>query len=459
MSWIHWTLVVCMYPFILIMYFCLKKEGHDPKKRVYYGVSLSKEQAEDPAVTEIGNTYKKQMKQLLWISFLTSVPVLLIPPFSLAFCYWCFWFLFACFVFFIPFGIANKKLKELKVEKGWTTGEEQPRYTEIKEAAGIRKVKWYHFLGPVVISMACVVWAVLQPQDGREALLIIIAVTFAGMTLMFAGFAFWMDKEKTAIVSSDSNVNVNYARARKNMWKNFWVAFAWFNTLYTVGILFYQVIEAKSTGMFWLLLGLYVLFTVILLVWVIQKSKALEARYADKMDLKVEGDDAHWLWGMLYCNPKDKHTMVNKRVGLGTTINFATPVGKGVAVFLIVTLLSMPVFGIWLILDEFTPIQLKVEENCVVAKHVTEKYRVPFEEVREAELLTELPNIGRNYGTSMDNIKKGNYRLRDESISCEALLNPQNGLFIRLETEDEIYLFSGFDDEETRQVYEAMQSE
>ena len=47
------------------------------------------------------------------------------------------------------------------------------------------------------------------------------------------------------------------------------------------------------------LLGLYILFTVILLVWVIQKSKALEERYADKMDLKVEeGDDALGVTGI-----------------------------------------------------------------------------------------------------------------------------------------------------------------
>ena len=63
MSWVNWILVICMYPFVLIMYFCLKNEGHDPKKRVYYGVSLSKEQAEDQIVTEIENTYVKHFTE------------------------------------------------------------------------------------------------------------------------------------------------------------------------------------------------------------------------------------------------------------------------------------------------------------------------------------------------------------------------------------------------------------
>lgn len=459
MSLGHWILVVSMYPVILIMYVCLKNEGHDSQKGIYYGVSIRKEHAKAPALMEIADTYKRQMKRFLSLSLLTSIPILLIPPFSIAFFYWSLWFVFIMIMYFIPFVTANKKMKELKLEKGWTTGEVPVRYAEMKEASRIRKVKWYHFLSPILISIACIIWAVWQPRDGMEALRIIMASTFGGTTLIFAGFAFWMDKEKTAIVSSDSNVNVNYARARKNMWKNFWVAFAWFNTLYTVGLLFYLIQETELTGMFWWLMGLYIFVGIVLFGWVIKKSKVLEECYANKMDLKIEDDDAHWIWGTFYYNPMDKHTMVNMRVGVGATVNLATSVGKGVALIGILSILTLPVLSIWLILDEFTPIQLKVEEECLVAKHVTEKYRVPFEDVEEARLLTKLPNIGRNYGTSMDNVKKGNYRLRDESISCEVLLNPENGLFIRLETEDEIYLFSGFDDEETQRVYEAMQTE
>lgn len=457
MSLVSWMLVITMYPVILIMYYGLKKEGNDTKKGIYYGVSINKEQEKDPTIIEIVNTYNRHMKLFLWSSMLFSIPVLLIPKFSISFLYWSIWFVYVCVVYFIPFGIANKKLKELKLKKGWCAKGDAVRYSEMKEAAGVRKVKWYHFLGPIVISITCVVWSILRPRDGQEALCIILAVSFAGMTLMFGALAFWMDKEKTAIVSSDSNVNVNYTRARKNMWKNFWVIFAWFNTLYTVGILFYQVQETEITGIFWLLIGLYILISIVLYAWVIKKSKALEMCYENKMDLRVEiEDDNHWIWGMFYYNTKDKHSMINKRVGLGTTVNLATPLGKGVVILGIVSILSIPALSIWLILDEFSPIRLEVAEGSVVATHVTEKYRVPLEEVKEAKLLTELPKIGRNYGTSMDTVKKGNYRLREESISCEVLLNPQNTMFIRLETEDEIYLFSGFDDAETRQVYEEM---
>ena len=454
MNILNLIFVIVMYPIVFAFYFCLKKEGHEPRKGIYYGVSLNKEQAKDEALAEITNTYQKQMKGFLWISLLMPWPILFFPWFSLSLSYWCIWFFVVCVIFFIPFGIANKKLKELKLEKGWTTGEKLPSFTEIKEAARIRKVKWYHFLAPVLISIASVVWAVLWPQDGKEALMISMAITYGSMTLMFWALAVWMDKEKTSIVSTDSNVNVNYSRARKNMWKNFWMAMVWDNVLCLVGILFFLTQGLDFGMIFWIFFGLYLIATLSLPIWVWKKNRSIEKRYEDKMDIRVEDNDACWIWGMFYCNPKDKHTMVNKRVGLGTTVNLATPVGKGTLVILIVTLLSLPAICIWVTMEEVTPIHMRVEDNTLVVRHLREKFHIALEDVQETELLTQLPKMSRNYGNSLDNLLEGSYRVKGDSASCEVLLNPGNGLFIRLETEDEIYLFSGFDDAETRQVYE-----
>ncbi len=456
MNILNLILVIVMYPIVFVFYFCLKNEGHEPRKGIYFGVSLNKEQAKDEALAEITNTYQKQMKGFLWISLLMPWPILFFPWFSISITYWCIWFLAVCVVFFIPFGIANKKLKELKLEKGWTTGEELPSFTEIKEAARIRKVKWYHFLAPVLISIASVVWAVLWPQDGKEALMIIVAITLGSMTFMFWGLALWMDRQKTEIVSTDSNVNVNYSRARKNMWKVFWVAMTWVNVLCLMGMLFFLTQGQDFSMIFWLFLGLYLIATLSLPIWAWKKNRSIEKRYEDKMDIRVEDNDACWIWGMFYCNPKDKHTMVNKRVGLGTTVNLATPVGKGTLIILIVTLLSLPAMCIWVTMEEFTPIHMRVEDNTLVARHLREKFHISLEDVQETELLTQLPKMSRNHGNSLDNLREGSYRVKEDSASCEVLLNPQNGLFIRVETVDEIYYFSGFDDAETRQVYEAM---
>ena len=451
-------LVVSLYPFIPILYFLLKHEGNNPRKGVYFGVSLDKEQAKISELQHITTEYNRQMKMFLWITLLMSVPMFFVPWVSVNYAYWCIWLLVVCVVFFIPFGIANKKLKELKHLKGWYAGEEDVSLTEIKVAGKIRKLKWYHFLVPTLICIGLLIWTIAFPRDEMGVLPIIMAATFGAVTLMFAAMGILMDKQKTEIISTDSDVNVNYARAVKNIWKNFWILLVWVNTIYTGGMLFSLLWEDGLSVMFWILTALYTMASIGLLIWAVQKKSRLDRTYEDKMDVKLRGDDFHWIWGMFYYNSKDKHIMVNKCVGTGTTINLATAAGKGTAIFLLLTLLCLPISSIALLVDEFTPIHLLIEENRVIAYHVEEDYSILLDDIEETELLTELPKIRKNHGTNTDYLLEGNFRIRGEGVSCKVFCNPQNTLFIRLETEDEIYLFSGFDDEETRLVYEAIQT-
>ena len=113
-------ITICMYPFVLIMYAMLKSEA-TPKKGMYYGVTLTKEQAKAPEIEEISKRYNKQMnRSLLWLIVL-PIPMLLIPWFSIWFVFWDLWFLYSLVGFSIPFFVANKGMKELKQENGWNT--------------------------------------------------------------------------------------------------------------------------------------------------------------------------------------------------------------------------------------------------------------------------------------------------------------------------------------------------
>jgi len=78
-------------------------------------------------------------------------------------------------------------------------------------------------------------------------------------------------------------------------------------------------------------------------------------RYGDKTSSKdksndsysPEDDDAFWLWGFLYNNPNDPAVMVQKRYGLGWTLNIGNKMGKFILVILLVFILGslvMPLF-------------------------------------------------------------------------------------------------------------------
>lgn len=62
-------------------------------------------------------------------------------------------------------------------------------------------------------------------------------VIFLLCNLTFYACAIWMDRMKTQVISSNSDVNVNYAGATKNLWKKFWVLNTWAMNAYMAAIL------------------------------------------------------------------------------------------------------------------------------------------------------------------------------------------------------------------------------
>lgn len=450
-------LTICLYPFILIMYVLLKNEA-EPKNGLYYGVTLKKEERKDEAVEEISKTYKKQMKRYFWIMMLVPVPALVLPWDSVVVAVWMLWLTVSVFIFFVPFAAANQKLKDLKEKRGWNTGKVADIRVELKEAGSIRRVRWHHFLLPCLVGLAIFVWTMVGDWGNRAQPLRIMSSCFAGISFLFWVLAAWEDRKKTEIISSDSNVNVNYNRAKKNQSKNFWVACTWLNVLYMAGMLCSVNEWGQFTSVFWWVNAAYMVVTIILTICLVKKKQMLDKGYEDKRDIPDEGDDDdNWLWGLIYYNPKDKHSMVEKRVGVGTSINMATPVGKGFGVFCGASLLSLPIISIWVMMLEFTPIQLAVSDNTIVGNHLRQECVISMLSIEEAELLSELPKMSRNSGTAMETLKKGSWSVKEEG-NCTVFLNPQNDVFLRIETPSRRYYLSGSDDEETRAVYEAIVS-
>lgn len=182
-----------------------------------------------------------------------------------------------------------------------------------------------------------------------------------------------------------------------------------------------------------------------------KREKSLTA--ADREAFSTEEDDV-WIGGIIYYNKKDKRTMVPKRIGIGTTTNLATRAGKvwdgiGLAVLLLV----VPLGCIWLMLEEFTPIQLAVVDKTLVAEHLDVEYQIPLSELETVALIDEKPKWTKMMGTGMERLCKGTFRVADKGV-CQLFLNPENQLFLLLETAEETYYMSARDDVGTLEIYE-----
>ena len=451
-------LTIIIYPFVAIMFFVVKNELA-PKRGIYCGVRMTKENAQTPEVEQIIADCSRTMKRDFVILLLVPVPMLFIPWFSIFFTFWMLWLIIGVFIFFVPYIKANKRLKELKLEKGWKKESICQTAAEIKNAGKIRKVKWYHFAPSCFLSMVLFAVSLMKFTKAGEPVLGMMTGTFAAITFLFWGIAVWMDRQNTQVISMDSAVNLNYARAKKNLWKKLWVGCAWLNTAYLAGVLLSYNKELRLTALFWWISAVYIIVTIVLLVRMLKAKKRLEEAYFADGEMVETDDDDCWIWGLFYYNPADGHAMVEKRVGAGTTMNYGTPKGKiaGILLGLLggISILSLPCVCAWVILLEFVPIKLSVQDGRLTASQISVDYSLPVGAIQDVTLLEALPRLERVSGTSMDGLKKGNYRIAEVG-RCQVFLNPQNNIFIRLEAGGTVYYLSGFDDAQTLEVYKAL---
>ncbi len=459
----NFMLFLMMYPIMILVYYIMMKSAQ-PKNGIAFGAVIKKEWMEDEGIAAITADFFRKMKRNLLVLALVPFLCFFTEHLSIQITIWMIWLLVMLALIEFPYAAANKKVRARKREMGWYEQANKTAYTEVKAAGAVRRVHFLPFAAPVFLSAAAGAAGYLIPLM-REILpenvdyiqiesfrLMVLCLSL--ITLLFYIAAVWMDRQKTEVISLDSDINVNYARANKNIWKNFWLRAAWLNTLYICAVAVAMIADLRFFEViFWgvvafTLLGIFLCFPMI------REKEAVERKYRTEMDpTLVNDDDDNWLWGTLYYNPGDRHIMVSKRVGIGTTINAATPVGKGFLVFSAAAILSLPIMCVWLILLEFTPISLKVSENCLKAEHLKVDYEIPVSDIENPTLIYECPSLKKISGTAMERVEKGTFRISGGE-KCEVFLNPQNAVFIQFDADGTTYFMSGADDKETKEAYE-----
>lgn len=85
--------------------------------------------------------------------------------------------------------------------------------------------------------------------------------------------------------------------------------------------------------------GLIAVATVVVLMWLGQGGSKMPAPQSPEPDsTRPVGDrteDRFWKLGVLYFNRDDPSVMVEKRFGIGYTMNFAHPIAWGIALILV----------------------------------------------------------------------------------------------------------------------------
>lgn len=448
-------LSIFMYPILFIIYFVQKGEEISDSHTLF-GIRYSEEWLSDTERKQYETKYHRSMKRSLMILALLPAVTFFLPWLSIVFSFWMLWTIGVIVFAQLPYFKANRKLLALKKERANEEQKDSVVYAELKNAGIIRCVKWQQFIAPVGISILLACFSMIYFSKTNYQVLGITIVIFAGCTLLFYLCAVCMDKMKTQVISNNSDVNVNYSRAKKKVYKNLWLQSAWLNTGFTAALVIFTFFNITHSS-YIILWGaiIYCLVEFLLCVRMFDKQKTIIRQYEKQTDMQYDNEEENWIGGMFYYNPKDKHTMVSKRIGMGTTVNMATPAGKLFMGFTALVFLSIPIICIWIILLEFMPISLSVQDDTLIARHLKNDYVIAAETITELTLEAELPKSSKVNGTSMNHLKKGTFRNSTEG-RFQMFLNPQNEYYLRFVADDTIYYISGYDDEETLEIYDLL---
>lgn len=460
-----------MYPTMLILGLVFRNYMK-PKSSMQYGIHLPAELVGGEEMEKVDDSFKKSFRTVMLFLIIVPPFFFFLKHFSLQFTAWMIWFMGGIAALNIPYIRANKTTIELKEACLKAKGEVLPAMenitdtTQYFETGIVRTLKPAEFVPPVVITAVAVLVMFFAGQlfGFDEKTLDVFEVyrwtvlVFALMTPLFLWLAQRMDSMRAVVISHDSSVNMAYNRAKKHIWTRAWRDEAWVNTVAVCVITAGALVQKRSFLVFLAAAIMETVVGIVIMVRASNEAREVEQLYHERKEKLFDpDDDRYWVWGMLYNNPYDKRTMVDKRFGVGTTVNMATKTGKVMIGITIASLVWIPFMCIWMIMEEFTPIHLKVDDNTVICEHLKTDYEIPVSEIKEIEMLDELPeHRSKVSGTATDQFEKGKFSNR-ELGKYYTFAYCENQVFIKLVTDDKIYIVSGSDDAETTEVFEELQ--
>ncbi len=449
-------LFVCIFPILPVLYFMLRSEAK-PRKNIVLGVTLPFAAQMHPDVLIITESYKKQLGLLALILAVLSAVCFFVRHMSIALTILLCWTMLCIVLLHVPYIHYHRKLKALKLEQGWFNEAASETLVDLTAISTLpHKNKAWWFAPAFLLSVVPVYFSLRQAVSAAsgEWPMTWIYATFALLVLFFYFFYLIINRQRAEVVNEDTAMTMALTCIRRRQWANCWLSLSYLTAVYSVCIWLF-------TNNFFFLLSTCIYTILMIIIVLYAEFKTRNAQYKltfGKSTAIYTDEDAHWLLGMFYYNPADSHFMINNRVGIGTTVNMAKRGAQVLMAISALCILLLPLSGVWLICEEFTPMQLSVSDTAVIANHLARTYTVDRADIQSVSLLEELPNGKRVAGTGMDTLLKGKFNF--EGIgACNICLNPQVPPFIRINTPEGVYIFGAPDSAQTRAYYQMLAQE
>ena len=462
--WISLMMVGITLPVgLVILAICYPKNRQ--KKKIFYGIRNREEYEDESVCAKLDEICGKARKRALILTLCFAVIGVLLAvfnkiPLSMTLCTLN---VFAyIMLMLVPFAFCNRDIKTLKRELS-LDGDTGISFTDLQNADTVHAFRPVPFLIPLVFLLAGFCFSLMTDLkvitiDGFTSAGTFSATMMSGIFL-FIGLimlpiAYVMDRQRNQVISEDSAVNANYNRAIKRCMFGLNLAIDWCTVAAMIGMILSLLVFDAEVAIL-VFYGLYMAALVFAIVVYMVRMNRIELRYREETSVTVDDDDK-WVFGLFYYNKNDRKLMVEKRMGIGTTVNMAHPVGKVLGAFLALSLVGTLLCMVWLGMMEATPIRVYNEDGRVICHQLRDEYVIEVSGIKAVSLVDDLDkkDVVRSAGTSMPGLAKGRFIVDDEK--CRFFMNPDFDLCIRIESSDWVYYISGETKEETEELYRTL---
>lgn len=440
-----------VYLAILGILYGIARNSARRQKGLLFGVTVPETALELPQVQVIIRRFKWETDLLALAMVVVYIPLFFLRTMWLLFSLWIVLFYAAITVPYLPYLKAHKQMKQLKKEQGWAvTPPLRLRVvdTNASQAALPKPIGLWTLVLPLVLSLV----PVFLP--GRTAAARGVAISDALVIVVCWAAGRWTFRRKGEMVTADTALNQTLQRVRRAYWDRFWRFMLWG----CAGLNFLMG-TVRSAGIAVLGSLAFLLLLVGGTLWMELRLRRTQERLSKGATALADEDDV-WLLGSLYYNPADTRVMVAKRLGLGTTVNLATPVGKWTMAVLVVIIVGSLFVGPAMGVADSIPTELELRGSApavLVASHgKREKYTLSADRITDVQLRDSLPACSRTVGTGLDHYLEGDFYVTGEG-QAYFCLDPTAAVFLRVEANGIVYWFTGDSAEETQAVANALE--
>ncbi len=459
------TMLAIMVPMAILLYFYYYPKKWKDRKLIF-GVR-NREEFKNldaaPKVDEIVDRNRRIATVILICSLIIMALLSLIPDFTLRMMLWTFFVVLDIVFIIIPFVRGNGEMKTLKKEIGINS--KGISYTDFSNAGAVHTLKLSNIIIPNIVGVIIVFVSLLfdagviklggNAPTGDYANTLMLA-SFLLIGFMMIPIAILIDRMRNEVISDDSDINANFNRAKKKNWADTNTSMTWVNTIF-IAICFVTITFFINNDMVYL--AAMIIYMVVLMICIglyAKRSLAIDARYRRETSIEVDDDDL-WLLGTIYYNPDDKRLNVEKRSGMGATINMAHPVGKLIGV--ITVLVIIYTFGvlIWTGVLSKSAISVRVENGNLICHHSKDDYVIPVDSIENPELGegAKKLSIRRTSGYELPPVIKGKCTVEGEK-GCIVFINCDADKYLKFIYDGTTYYISGGTAEETENVYQQL---